>query len=116
VVPAGYLVRFSSNTYWTSAFGAIAYQVVWMVLLQLFRPRLSLRITALLVFIFSCTIEVLQLWHPPFLQVIRTTLPGRLILGTTFRYDDFPPYFAGALLGWGWCAGIRAIRAFFKTL
>ena len=46
----------------------------------------------------TCAIELLQAWHPAWLQAIRRTLPGRLVLGTTFNWWDFPAYAAGALL------------------
>lgn len=102
IIPLGYFVRFSANTYWTSTFGAIAYQLFWMLLVQLIAPKASLKGTAIGVFLFACAIEFLQLWQPPFLQAIRATLPGRLVLGNTFLWDDFPPYLAGCLIGWGW--------------
>lgn len=107
IIPLGYFVRFSTNTYWSSTWGAIAYQMLWIALVQLIAPKASLKWTAIGVFVFACAIEVLQLWQPPWLQAIRATLPGRLILGTTFLWDDFPPYLAGCLIGWGWVKCLR---------
>jgi len=49
-------------------------------------------------FLLTCAIEFLQLWHPPFLESMRATLPGRLFLGNTFSWIDFPAYFVGALV------------------
>jgi hypothetical protein len=49
-------------------------------------------------FLFTCAIEFLQLWHLPILESIRSTLPGRLVLGNTFSWMDFPAYFVGALV------------------
>jgi glycopeptide antibiotics resistance protein len=100
VVPLGYLVRFAENTYWSSTFGAIAYTIFWILLVQLFAPKAAPKWIAIGVFLVTCAIEFLQLWKPPFLQAIRATLPGRLILGNTFLWDDFPPYFVGCFLGW----------------
>jgi glycopeptide antibiotics resistance protein len=100
VVPLGYFVRFAENTYWSSTFGAIAYIIFWMLLVQLLVPKASPQWTAIGVLLATCAIEFLQLWQPPFLQALRATLPGRLVLGNTFLWDDFPPYFAGAFLGW----------------
>jgi hypothetical protein len=31
---------------------------------------------------------------------MRSTFIGRCVLGTTFGWDDFPPYFIGAAVGW----------------
>lgn len=50
-------------------------------------------------FCLTCAIEFLQLWHPPFLEAMRGTLPGRLILGNTFGWLDFPAYLVGSVLG-----------------
>jgi Protein of unknown function (DUF2809) len=108
IIPLGYFVRFSSNTYWSSTFGAIAYQMLWITLVQLIVPKASPKWTAIGVFIFACAIEFLQLWQSPWLQAIRATLPGRLLLGNTFLWDDFPPYFLGCFLGW---IAIKLLRA-----
>lgn len=100
IVPLGYFVRFASNTYWSSTLGAIAYTIFWILLVQLLASNTSPKWTAIGVLLATCAIEFLQLWTPPFLQAIRATLPGRLILGNTFLWSDFPPYFVGCWLGW----------------
>ncbi len=100
LVPLGYFVRFAGNTDWHSHGGAIAYTLFWICLGQFIRPRTSPLGTALGVFIATCAIELLQLWQPPWLQALRSTLPGRLVLGTTFLWEDFPPYVVGCFLGW----------------
>jgi len=46
--------------------------------------------------VWSCGVEVAQLWHSAWPGVLRTTLPGRLVFGNTFNWLDFPPYAAGA--------------------
>ena len=48
----------------------------------------------------TCALEFLQLWHPVWLERIRSTFIGRCLLGTTFGWSDFPPYFLGAVIGW----------------
>ncbi|MEQ8963007.1 MAG: DUF2809 domain-containing protein [Coleofasciculus sp. C2-GNP5-27] len=69
---------------------------------KLFFPQASPLWTAIGVCIVTCLLEVLQLWQPPFLQAIRATLLGRVILGNTFTWSDFPAYFIGSFLGWVW--------------
>jgi hypothetical protein len=51
-------------------------------------------------FLVTSALEFLQLWRPGWLQSIRATLLGRLALGTSFAWSDFPPYAAGAALAW----------------
>jgi hypothetical protein len=56
---------------------------------------------AVWVFLATAFLEILQLWHPPFLEAIRSTLMGRLLLGTTFVFSDFIYYAIGCILS-GW--------------
>ncbi len=103
IIPLGYIVRFSNGPapeWFNDSFGNIAYQILLILLTVLLWPQASLAWTAFGVCLFSCGIEFLQLWQPPFLQAARATLLGRLILGNTFTWSDFPPYFVGNLLGW----------------
>jgi hypothetical protein len=109
LLPIGYLVRFSQSGFpWLDdALGSIAYEMFWIVLVLTGFPKFSPMKVAIAVCLSTCAIEVLQLWQPPFLQAIRATLPGRLVLGNTFSGSDFPPYFVGSFLGWAWVRGIR---------
>jgi hypothetical protein len=113
IVPIGYVARFSQG--WISdslhdALGSLAYEVFWILLVQFFYPKISPLRTAVGVCLATCAIEVLQLWQPPFLQAARATLPGRLILGNTFMWSDFPPYVLGSALGWMWITVLRRWR------
>lgn len=55
----------------------------------------------------TCILEFLQLWHPPFLELIRSYLIGRLLIGTSFSWWDFPHYLVGCLIGWWWLAKLE---------
>jgi hypothetical protein len=81
--------------------GDILYEVFWCLLLFAFFPRQDRILPICLgVFIFTCSLEFLQLWHPPILEAWRSHILGKLLLGTTFVWWDFPHYFLGCLLGW----------------
>ena len=54
---------------------------------------------ALAAFAFSAAIEVSQLYHAPWIDSIRATLPGRLVLGSGFMWQDFVAYAAGIFVG-----------------
>jgi hypothetical protein len=54
------------------------------------------------VFVITCALEVLQLWHPKFLETIRSYFIGAALIGTTFSWWDFPHYAIGCYLGWLW--------------
>jgi hypothetical protein len=48
---------------------------------------------------FSWAVEFSQLYHAPWIDMIRSTLPGRLILGSTFNWPDLPAYALGVTMG-----------------
>jgi len=48
---------------------------------------------------FGMFAKCLQLWHPPFLELIRSTFWGRALIGTSFSWWDFPHYIFGSAIG-----------------
>lgn len=44
-------------------------------------------------------VEGLQLVHAPWLDAVRSTTPGHLVLGSTFNWLDLPAYAVGVALG-----------------
>jgi len=103
IIPLGIATKFYRGwgEGWINDYaGGILYEILWMILVTLAWPRLKLWKVAIAVFLFTCFLEVLQLWHPPLLQAMRSTLLGKLILGTTFVWWDFPHYAIGCVLGW----------------
>ncbi len=48
---------------------------------------------------FSFAIEFSQLYHAPWIDAIRRTTPGRLILGDVFNWPDFGSYVVGIACG-----------------
>ncbi len=44
-------------------------------------------------------VEFLQLYHPAWLDGLRATLPGRLVLGSTFHFPDLAAHAVGIGLG-----------------
>lgn len=89
------------------AVGGIPYVVFWIGLVALLQPNWPPAAIALGVFAATVAVECLQLWQPAWLQTIRATLPGRLVLGSQFAWGDLPYYGVGALVGWG---GLRWLR------
>ncbi len=87
--------------------GGLLYVVFWCMVVGAFLPRGRPGRIAWAVFGVTCLLEVAQLWHPPFLEAVRGTFPGALLLGTTFVSSDFPHYAAGTLIGW-WA--VRRLR------
>ncbi len=104
IVPLGYIIRFSPSLpeYIRDPGGSIAYQIFWICLVLFIYPPANRRLTAIWVCVGSWAIEFLQLYQPPWLQAVRATLPGRLVLGSTFLWSDLPVYCLGCYLGWLW--------------
>jgi len=69
-------------------------------------PRASTLNLALLAVAFSWGVELSQLYHAPWIDAIRATLPGRLVLGSTFNWPDLIAYGVGVAFGawleWRW--------------
>ena len=82
--------------------GGLLYEVFWCIVGFLLFPRAKPLRIALCVFVVTCSLEFLQLWHPPFLEVIRSTFVGRTFIGTTFSTWDFFYYVVGCVIGWIW--------------
>lgn len=64
-------------------------------------PRASVGRVAMAALAFSYLIEVGQLWQPPWLQAIRATTLGHLVLGSGFHAADLLAYAVGVVLGLG---------------
>ncbi len=115
IVPFGLMTKFyrgPGQGWLNDAFGGVPYEIFWMLIVAYLWPRLPPRTVALLVFAVTCLVEFLQLWQPAWLQTIRATLPGRLVLGNAFTWSDFLYYAIGCWLGWlwlRWCQPPRAI-------
>ncbi|MBW4580968.1 MAG: DUF2809 domain-containing protein [Tildeniella nuda ZEHNDER 1965/U140] len=112
IVSIGYAIRFAQAptfVWLNDAIGSIAYEIFWILFAAFLSPRTSLRAIAIGVCLATCGLEWLQLWHPPFLEAARATLAGRLVLGNTFSWLDFPPYVMGSWLGWLWARSTRRL-------
>jgi len=98
----GYWFRFdaSISAGWRDGIGGAAYVIFFVVALAIISQASSATRITLIVLTLTCVLEFLQLWHLLWLEQIRRTLLGRALLGTTFGWTDFPPYFAGAAIGW----------------
>ncbi len=82
--------------------GGLLYEIFWCLIGTFFFPRVKPFWIVLWVFGITCSLEFLQLWHPPFLEAIRSTFIGQTLIGTTFSGWDFLYYLIGCGIGWLW--------------
>jgi hypothetical protein len=73
-----------------------AMMIVW--LMGVAAPRLQLRTRALAALGVCVAVEFSQRYHTPFLDALRNTLPGHLILGSGFDPRDLLSYTAGVVV------------------
>jgi hypothetical protein len=86
-----FLANYTGDTMWALACFAL-FRAVF--------PRLKLSVIFILALDYSFLTELSQLWHNAFLDGIRNTLIGGLILGFGFMWTDLICYICGCLLGW----------------
>ena len=92
---------FGPGASWVNnSLGGVFYEIFWCLLVFLFMVNAKALVIATSVFIVTCFLEVLQLWHPEFLEIIRSYFIGRTVLGTSFNLYDFIYYFIGSGIGY----------------
>ena len=67
--------------------------------LDLYSTGGSILRVGLLAFCFSCVVELTQLYHAPWIESVRGTRVGILVLGATFNWPDLSAYGIGITLG-----------------
>lgn len=114
LIPIGLASKFYQGLFdqWVNnSLGGVLYEIFWVLLVVLIKPKLSPAWVAFWVFVVTSSLEFAQLWKPPFLEIIRATLLGRLLLGTTFSAWDFPYYLIGCGLAW---LGLNYLKSYLK--
>jgi hypothetical protein len=81
--------------------GDTLYATMIVVGLALVAPRWPTARLVATALALSVAIEVSQLYHAPWIDAIRATTPGALVLGYGFLWSDLACYVVGVLLGGG---------------
>ena len=102
LVPVGLATKldFASGTWIAANAGGVLYVMFWSLLVGSALPRSKPTNVCVTVLGLTCIVEVLQMVEWPWLEALRATRPGQLLLGSTFSWVDFPFYAAGALSSW----------------
>ena len=91
LLPA-WLATYSGDVLW----GLMVYLIVGLLL-----PKQMIIYTAMTAFVFSASIEISQLYHAPWIDVIRSNRLGGLLLGYGFLWSDILCYAIGIAMGVG---------------
>jgi hypothetical protein len=100
LIPLGFGTKYyqgPGHEFFNNSIAGALYVIFWSLVLFGAFPKLAPLKNAGLVFVGTCTLEVLQLWHPTFLGTARSTFLGRTILGGTFDPTDFFYYLMGVI-------------------
>jgi Protein of unknown function (DUF2809) len=102
IIPIGLLTRKQSQWFYTIIAdygGDVLWSTMFFLLFRFFWPHDPLWKIALYTYSFSVAIEISQLYHAPWIDSIRHTFLGSMLLGFGFLWSDMLCYFAGTLLG-----------------
>jgi glycopeptide antibiotics resistance protein len=103
VIPIGLASRSAMAAHLPHFIATYAGDTLWALLVFLLAgmlmPSGSTGRVAAAALLFSIAIEISQLYHAPWMDTIRATLPGRLVLGFTFLWSDLVCYGCGIALG-----------------
>lgn len=83
------VARYAGDVLW-------AMMVVWV--LALVRPRAPTQRLALVAFAIAVAVEISQLYRADWIDSIRATVPGALVLGQGFLWSDIVCYAGGVAL------------------
>ncbi|HEV3164650.1 MAG TPA: DUF2809 domain-containing protein [Isosphaeraceae bacterium] len=95
-----FVAEYAGDTLWATA-AFLGFGLVW--------PAGSIRKVAALAMAFATLIELSQLYHAPWIDSIRHTALGGLILGYEFVPSDLVCYAVGVALGAAIAVGIRTV-------
>jgi len=103
IASLGFTSKFYTGSYakwFNNSLGGFFYEIFWCLVISFILVKAKPWKIASSVFIVTCILEFLQLWHPVLLEIIRSSFIGRTIIGTTFVQSDFIYYMIGSLAGW----------------
>jgi hypothetical protein len=86
------IAKYGGDTIWAGEF---------LFFLRILFPKTKLFTLAVWNYLLGVTVEVSQLWHASWLNAIRSTRLGKLMLGLGFMWSDLVCYAVGTLIAWG---------------
>mgnify|MGYP006299700179 FL=1 len=102
IVPLGLyskLYHGYAHTWVNNRLGGVFYEIFWCLCLAFFYSKWKPWKIGLIILSITVALEFLQLWHPPFLELLRGNFIGVTVLGNSFSWYDIPYYFIGSYLG-----------------
>ena len=86
-----FFATYAGDTLW-------ALLVFWLI--RALKPNSSLILSALIALCFSYAIEISQFYQAPWINALRSTMIGGLVLGFGFKLSDLACYSVGIFMGY----------------
>lgn len=86
-------------TFWATYAGDTLWALLLFLLIGFVRPTLSTKTVGLLTLTIAFMVEISQLYRASWLDALRATTIGALVLGRGFLWSDFACYTVGTALG-----------------
>ncbi len=99
ITPLGFYSKFytgHASAWVNNSLGGVLYVIFWALVFSLIFVRSRPWKIAGIVVLITCALEFLQLWHPRFLETIRSTFMGATLLGNSFSWLDLVHYLVGS--------------------
>ena len=103
ITTIGFYTKFYSGpgaSWVNDSLGGVFYEIFWCLIIFLFFHNTKSWKITVSVFITTCALEFLQLWHVSILEYLRSFFIGQTILGNSFSWFDFIYYFIGSGIGY----------------
>ena len=103
LIPLGFYSKFYKGIYEYTINNRISdllYVTFWIVFIKFVFMQFKNYKIVLAVFLITSILEIMQLWHPPLLQLIRSSFIGKALIGTNFVPEDFLYYILGSAVGY----------------
>jgi glycopeptide antibiotics resistance protein len=93
--------KFSATDSWVHLYmGDVLWTMLFYFCFRFLWIHKTLTFSLLFAIVWSFLIEISQLYHPPWLDAVRNTTLGGLLLGFGFLWTDLVSYVIGAFLGY----------------
>ena len=103
LVPLGILVKEyhgPARHFLSDKLAGSLYIMFWSLVFYFFFYRMNVKYSVAIVFAVTCLLEFLQRVTTPFLENIRSSYPGRALIGSSFSWSDFIFYGLGSILAY----------------
>ena len=110
ITPLGFYSKFYTgpgSSWVNNSLGGVLYVIFWVLVFSVIFVRTRPWKIAGIVVLITCMLEFLQLWHPRFLELIRSTFIGATLLGNSFSWLDLAHYLAGSGLAFVLLTGLQ---------